>query len=278
VLYVGIGFFCQLTRDFELWSDQDYSGLSSYHWSLSTYPHCFLVVRWSFVWIDWSIPCIDECNSLFSLHVLDYSLLLYAEDTILFWYCPGFVWEPFVPWIFRYPLAVFRMFMNIMLKHEDDLLHAGSSCSFIRWCDLICLTFHERNIFVLLLCPGSCFFSYHFPREPLSLQFVPALVGRGANSITMFLSLALCWEYWAVASCPSKGACSSTFLDAYWKSLYYSFFYSLYYTLQTRIFRKALYLCAHARLRECSPTRTRACVNGGDARALGSAWSLCLIG
>jgi len=146
-----------------------------------------------------------------------------------------------------YSFAMFRVFTNIMLKHVDSLLYAGSSCSFI--CDLICLTFHGHEILILLWCLGSYFFPCRYSlREPLALQFMPAL-SLGASNMIMFFSLALYWEHLAVVCCPSRGiARSYTPLDEYWGSLYYSFFHAIHCISQTRMFRKALYSHAQGHL------------------------------
>jgi len=114
------------------------------------------------------------------------------------------------------PLTMFRMSVIIMLfKHVDDLC-PDSSYSFIRRYSLSCLAFHERGILVLLWCLGSFLLLLSALPLPSDLCSHFAFVSREASSMTIFLSLALCWEHWAVACYPSRGARSFTPSDGYW--------------------------------------------------------------
>jgi len=68
----------------------------------------------------------------------------------------------------RYPLAVFRVSVIIMLKHDNNSLCFDFTCSFIRQCGLVYLAFYERGTLVFLWYLGSCICFYQYFRKSLS--------------------------------------------------------------------------------------------------------------
>jgi len=104
---------------FELWSDRGYSGFSSYSRLLSISCHLYLlIVRWDFMWIDWSIPCINKCKSLFSFI---YCIILGCTQRIRS--CFDVVIDLFMVPLYhefpRYSLALFRVSVVILLYHSS---------------------------------------------------------------------------------------------------------------------------------------------------------------
>jgi len=233
------------------WSDQDYSGLSSYPWPLfAGCPHCFLL--YDEVLGELIGPFFALMSAIFSLHVLDHSLQLYTEDMILFW-CFPCLRAPCTMSFLGIPLVCFaRLYI---LYYQAYLLY-GFSHSFILRCELIYLIFHGRDTLVLLWYLGSCFRPYTlyenlspFNSCPHSWAGMPVVwlcssTWHSARSIGLLLVVG--WEE------PARALVGGF--------LYCSFFHAIHRTSQTRIFQKALHSRAHARLYECS-TRTRTCAN-----------------